>query len=125
MLASFLAVIATLLAAIGLYGLMTYSVTRRTREIGIRVAFGAVAGDVFRLVFRQALTYLGLGLVIGIPLALFAARYLESQLFGLAAVDPVTVTGAAAILAGATFLATFVPGRRAAMIDPARALRDE
>ncbi len=125
LLSSAFAVTATLLAAIGLYGLMAYAVTRRTREIGIRIALGALSRDVFLMVMKQAAWYLGVGLAVGIPLALALGRYLESQLFGLTAQDPLVVSGAALILLMASLLASLMPARRAVRLDPIEALREE
>jgi predicted permease len=119
------AAIAAVLAAVGLYGLLAYGVLRRTREIGIRMALGAPRAQVFRLIFQEALTCLGVGLVLGVPLALSLGRYLESQLFGLQAGDLTVVSGAAAILGLTVSVAAFVPARRAARINPMAALRWE
>jgi predicted permease len=125
LLSSFFAGIATVLATIGLYGLLAYSVARRTREIGIRVALGAQRRLVFKLVFKEAMTCFGAGLAIGTVMALGFGRFLESQLFGLKAADP-TVTIAAAVFLGlAVFAAALIPARRAAKIDPMEALRYE
>jgi putative ABC transport system permease protein len=125
LLACAFAAIAVTLAAVGSYGLLAYNVVRRTREIGIRVALGAQRVAIFRLVFREALTCFGVGLAIGIPLALALGRYLESQLFGLQASDPAVTVGSAFTLGLAVSLAALVPARRAAKIDPMEALRYE
>jgi putative ABC transport system permease protein len=125
LLATAFAGIATVLAAIGLYGLMAYGVARRTREIGVRVALGAQRGDVLGMVFREALVYLGFGLAIGIPLALGLTTYLDSQLFGLSARDPFVLVGAAVVLALAVMVAAVIPARRAARVNPTVALRYE
>jgi ABC-type antimicrobial peptide transport system permease subunit len=119
------AAVATLLAAIGLYGLLAYTVARRTREIGVRMALGALRRDVFRLVLGDAFRYVALGLLIGIGAAFALARLLESQLFGLQARDPWTFGAAAVVLALAALLASMLPARRAAGVEPMRALREE
>jgi predicted permease len=119
------AAVATLLAAIGLYGLLAYTVARRTREIGVRMALGALRRDVFRLVLGDAFRYVALGLALGIGGAFALARYLESQLFGLQARDPWTFGGAVAVLTLAALLASMLPARRAAGVEPIRALREE
>ena len=117
--------LALVLACVGLYGVTSYSVARRTSEIGIRVALGADRSNVLGLVLRGALAQLGLGLAIGIPVALGAGRLLASQLYGVKSRDPVILGLAAAVLAGCALVAAFVPARRAASIDPVQALRTE
>jgi predicted permease len=123
--ASAFGLLATLLAAIGLYGVMAYSVARRTREIGIRIALGAAASDVRGMIMRQVVLLVAIGIVIAIPVALALARYVESQLFGLAPTDPATILTAAAIIAAAGALSGLVPAMRAVRIDPTVALRYE
>ena len=125
LLASAFAGVATILSAIGLYGLIAYGVTRRTRELGVRVALGAQRGDVLSIVLREAGAYLVLGLVVGLPVTLILARYLESQLFGLSSRDPLVVTLAMLVLTISVALATAIPARRAASVDPVVALRTE
>jgi predicted permease len=117
--------IATLLAAIGLYGLMAYGVARRTREIGVRMALGAERRHVVGIVLREAVVYLAVGLLIGVPVALGFGRLLESQLFGLSATDPLVLGAAALTLAAAVLFATLIPARRAVKVDPTVALRYE
>jgi predicted permease len=117
--------LALILACVGLYGVTSYSVARRTSEIGIRMALGANRSSVLRLVLRGAMTQLGLGLVVGVPLALAGGRLLSSQLYGVTSRDPWTLGVAAAVLAASALVAAFVPARRAASIDPMRALRIE
>ncbi|MGO4881031.1 MAG: ABC transporter permease [Bryobacteraceae bacterium] len=117
--------LATLLAAIGLYGVVAYTVARRTAEIGIRVALGAVPRDVLWLVMRDVGTLVVLGLAIGLPLALALGRFIESQLFGLKAADPAIFGGASLALVLVAALSGWIPGRRAAHIDPVDALRHE
>ncbi len=118
-------VLALILACVGLYGVTAYSVARRTSEIGIRMALGANRGNVLALVLRGALLQLALGLGIGIPVALAGGRLLASQLYGVKSHDPAILGLAAVILAGCALFAGFVPARRAASIDPMRALRTE
>ncbi|HVB37876.1 MAG TPA: FtsX-like permease family protein, partial [Vicinamibacterales bacterium] len=117
--------LATLLAAIGLYGVMSYSVARRTREIGIRMALGAERGSVMWLVLREVTLLVTLGVAIGLPVALLASRLVQSQLFGLSATDPVAMIGAAVVLVVVALAAGYLPARRATTIDPMLALRYE
>jgi len=117
--------LALILACVGLYGVTAYSVARRTSEIGIRMALGADRGKVLALVLRGALLQLGLGLAIGILVALAGGRLLASQLYGVKSHDPAILALAALILAGCALFAGFVPARRAASIDPMQALRTE
>ncbi len=117
--------LATVLAAIGLYGLMSYTVARRTREIGIRMALGAERRSVVWLVLREVTLLTSLGIGLGIPAALLLARVVSSQMFGLSATDPVTLAIAAAALAIVGMLAGWLPARRAAAVQPIRALRYE
>jgi predicted permease len=118
-------VLALILACVGLYGVAAYSVVRRTSEIGIRIALGANRGNVLVLVLRGALLQLALGLGIGIPVALAGGRLLRSRLYGVKGHDPTILALAAVILAACALFAGFVPARRAASIDPMRALRTE
>ena len=117
--------LATLLAAIGLYGVTVYSVVRRTREIGIRVALGATGSDVLRLVMREVALMTGLGVGIGLPAALALNQVARSWLFGLTPYDPLTLTIAPALLIFVTLLSGVVPARRATKVDPMVALRYE
>jgi predicted permease len=117
--------LATLLAAIGLYGVMAYMVTRRTREIGIRVALGASGGSVVWLVMREVLLLAAAGVAIGSAAAAALTRLVKAQLFGIAPLDPATMVLAAIGIAGVAIAAGYLPARRAAGIDPMRALRWE
>jgi predicted permease len=116
-------VLALVLAAIGLYGVMSYSVVRRTGEIGIRLALGAQAQRVLWMVLRESLVLLGVGMAVGLPLTLMATRAVRQQLYGLSATDPVTIAVAVGIVGGMTVLAAWLPARRAARVDPMVALR--
>jgi predicted permease len=117
--------LATLLAIIGLYGVMAYTVARRTREIGIRMALGALGGNVIWMVMKEVLILIAAGVVTGIPLALGLSRLVRSQLYGLAPYDPATLILATVALAAVACLAGFVPALRASRIHPTQALRYE
>ena len=117
--------VALLLACLGLYGVTAYSVTRRTREIGIRVAIGASRFNVMQTILVSALGQLALGVALGLPAAFAAGRLLEAQLFGIGGHDPWVIGGGLALLAAATLLAAWLPARRAASLDPMHALRQD
>lgn len=119
------AMLALCLAVIGVYGVLAYSVTQRTRELGIRMAVGAQRGGILALVVRQGLVLVGLGTAIGIGAALLTTRYLESMLYGVTPRDPATIVLVASLFAVAAVLASYVPARRASAIDPIVALRHE
>jgi macrolide transport system ATP-binding/permease protein len=117
--------LALVLASIGLYGVTAYNITRRTSEIGIRMALGADRGDVVAMVLRGAFWQIGIGLLIGLPLVIVAGRVMASKLYGVGAFNPVTLAGAIVALGFCAFIAGLVPARRAASIEPVKALRIE
>lgn len=118
-----LGVVGLLLAAVGLYGIVAYSISQRTREIGVRIALGADRGDVLRLVVREGMRPVVVGMGIGVVLALGATRLLVSLLFGVSPFDAITFVGVAAVLALVALTASYLPARRAATTDPVKALR--
>jgi predicted permease len=124
-LGSFFSLFALLLASIGLYGVMSYATARRTREIGIRMALGARAADVIRLVLRETMLLVGVGVVIGLGAAFTATRLVASLLFGLSPADPLTIALAVLLMLMVAALAGYLPARRAARVDPMEALRYE
>jgi predicted permease len=124
MLSSF-AALALVIAAVGLYGVLSYIVNQRTREIAIRLAIGASPKNVIGLVVRRGLTLTGIGVILGWGAGLAAGRLLQSQLLGVTASDPWTLVGAATLLVGVALGACFVPARRASKVDPMVALRYE
>jgi ABC-type antimicrobial peptide transport system permease subunit len=117
--------LATLLAVIGLYGVMAYVVMRRTREMGIRIALGALRSNVIAMVMREVFILIGTGMAAGFSLALALANLIRSQLYGLNPRDPLTFIGSAVVLALAAGLAGFLPALRASGVDPTTALRQE
>jgi putative ABC transport system permease protein len=117
--------IAVLLASIGIYGVMSYSVTQRTRELGIRMALGAARSRVLALVVGQGMVLAVSGVAIGLVAAFALTRFLASQLFGVGATDPVTFTSVSLLLIGIALIATLLPAMRATRVDPVVALRDE
>ena len=119
------AAVALLLAAIGIYGVMSFAVAARTREIGVRMALGASRAAVLRSILRGALVTVGIGTLLGLAVAVPLTRLLRSLLFGVEPGDPLTVVAVGALLAGVGVLAAWVPGLRAAEVDPAEALRHE
>ena len=125
LLSSAFGVLATLLAALGLYGVVGYAVSRRTAEIGVRIALGAFPGDVLRMVLWEAAKIVSAGILIGAAAAIGLGRFVQSQLFGIQPGDPLILAGAVTLMALVTVAAAFVPAWRASRIDPIRALRYE
>jgi ABC-type antimicrobial peptide transport system permease subunit len=124
-LSSTFGLVATLLAVIGLYGVMAYTVMRRTREIGIRMAIGAMHGNVVWLVMKEVLAVVAAGVALGLPCALLLARFIRSQLYGLEPTDLETTALAVIVLFVVACAAGYIPARKAARIDPLHALRYE
>jgi predicted permease len=118
-------VLALILAGVGIYGLMSYNVARRTNEIGVRMALGAQRGAIGRMVIRETLSLVFVGVVIGVPAAWALARLIASQLYGLSPHDPITLAGVTLLLFAAGALAAYIPSRRATDMDPMVALRHE
>ncbi len=125
MLVGVFAVLAVLLAAVGIYGVMSYTVSQRTQEIGVRMALGAQAGDVRSMILTQTLKLTVIGVAIGLAGAFGVARFLTSLLFGVGTYDPVTFMGVAAFLIFVAVVAAYVPAQRAMRVDPIVALRYE
>jgi ABC-type antimicrobial peptide transport system permease subunit len=119
------ALIALLLAAVGVYGTMSYAVVQRTREVGIRMALGARRQEVVRLVLRRGLSVIALALAVGLAAALGLAPLLRRQLYGVAPLDPVTFLAVPLVLTGVALVACYLPARRAAAVDPVVALRTD
>ena len=115
--------VALMLAAVGIYGVLSYNVEQRTRELGIRMALGAGGGEVRGLVMRQATLLIGVGIALGLAAALALGRVLESQLFGVSSRDPITFAVVSVLLAAVAFAASYLPARRATSVDPIVALR--
>ncbi len=124
-LGAFFGAVALLLAAVGLYGVTSQAVTRRTREIGIRMALGAESRHVLWMALRDALTMVGIGAVAGVMVVFALLRYAESLLFGVKPQDPVTIAAAASLIFAVTALAGFLPALRATRVQPIAALRQE
>jgi predicted permease len=118
-------VLGALIGGIGLYGVLAYFVTQRRREIGVRVALGADSASVLRMVVRRGLWLAGVGLIVGLAGAAMLTRFMRSVLYGVGTTDPATFVGVAAVLLGVAFLASWIPARRAARVDPLIAMRAE
>ncbi len=124
-LSGFFGVLALLLASIGLYGLLSYAVASRTNEIGIRIALGAKTRDVVKLILRESLMLVLIGVAVGVPVVLYVVRFAKSLLFDLSPTDPVSLVGASLVLLVVAVLAGYLPARRATRVDPLVALRYE
>jgi ABC-type antimicrobial peptide transport system permease subunit len=118
-------VLATLLAGVGLYGVLAYSTAQRTREIGIRIALGSSRAAVARMVLTDVLTLAGLGILIAVPVAFALSSLLRSQLYGVSPGDPLSLIAAVLVVSAVALLAALIPARRAATLDPVTALRTE
>jgi ABC-type antimicrobial peptide transport system permease subunit len=119
------AALALMIASVGLYGLLSFAVAQRTREIGLRIALGAPQGNILNLILRRALLLVAIGLTVGGALAWFAVRFAGSYIYGVQAHDGLTFAAVVLVLAAASFIAAWLPARRAASVDPILALRSE
>ncbi|MDP6579612.1 MAG: FtsX-like permease family protein [Vicinamibacterales bacterium] len=119
------AFLALVLAAVGIYGVLSYSATQRTREVGIRMALGAETGDVLRLILGQGMVPVAAGLVVGLAISLAVTRLIAGLLFRVSPTDPVTFGGVTLLLGGVGLLASLVPALRAGRLQPVTALRDD
>ena len=117
--------VALLLASIGIYGVMAYTFSQRTHEIGVRVALGAQRSDILRLALGEGMILVAVGLGAGLIGAAIVTRFLRSMLFSVTATDPITFVSIAALLAAVALLACFIPARRATQVDPLVALRED
>jgi ABC-type antimicrobial peptide transport system permease subunit len=118
-------VLATLLAGIGLYGVLAYATAQRTREIGVRIALGSDRNGIVALVLKDVLKLAGISVAVAVPVAIFATRVLKSQLFGVSNADPVVLVSATVLVAIVAVVAAALPARRAASVEPMQALRSE
>lgn len=125
LLASGFSLLALLLAALGLYGVMSYAVTRRTTEIGLRMALGAMRGDVLKAILGEVVLLVSVGVAIALPVAFACGKLISAMLFGVSATDPASDAFSAAILISVAATAGFLPARRASRVDPMVALRYE
>jgi ABC-type antimicrobial peptide transport system permease subunit len=117
--------LALMIATVGLYGLLSFAVAQRTREIGLRIALGAPQGNILSLILRRALLLITIGVSIGGVLAWFAVKFTSGYIYGVKAHDALTFTSVVVVLAAASFLAAWLPARRASAVDPILALRSE
>jgi ABC-type antimicrobial peptide transport system permease subunit len=117
--------LALILASLGLYGVISYSARQRTREIGVRVALGASGRDVIRLILGQGMMLASIGIVIGLAGSVALTRLVNSYLVGVSSTDPITFTGVAAMLLGVAAAASYLPARRASLVDPTLTLRQD
>jgi ABC-type antimicrobial peptide transport system permease subunit len=124
-LSAILSVLATLVAGIGLYGVISFSVVQRTREIGIRIAIGAGPGRVLLMILRRAFVLVAIGIGVGVPLAVGSLRVVAGFLYGVSPLDPATIAGATILLSVVGLAAGLVPARNAARTDPWSALRQD
>ena len=115
---------APLLATVGVYGVLAYQVSQRTREIGIRMALGGAVASIFKLVFRDGIAMVGLGVLIGLGGAFAMSRSLQSELYGVGSMDPLVISLVALLLGGVAIVACVVPAIRATRVDPVKALMD-
>jgi ABC-type antimicrobial peptide transport system permease subunit len=122
---SFFGALGALLACVGIYGVMAFAVAHRTREIGIRVALGASPGQIAAMILRETIALVGVGIAIGIVLALGGSRLISTLLYGLKPTDPLTIAMTALLMLAAAIFAGYVPARRATKVDPMVALRYE
>jgi ABC-type antimicrobial peptide transport system permease subunit len=118
-------IIALTLGAVGIYGVMAYGVSLRHREIGVRMALGARPSDVAQMISRQGVTLAGVGVVVGIAVAIVVTRFMRGLLYDVSATDPMTLSGTCVLLLLVALVASWLPARRAAGVDPAEALRSD
>jgi len=121
----FFGITALLLATAGVFGVMAYSVSRRTREFGVRIALGATSGNVLRMVLGQGMRTIAIGVAVGIAGSFALTKTVSSLLFGVTATDPITFVGVTLLLIAVALLACYIPARRATKVDPMEALRSE
>jgi ABC-type antimicrobial peptide transport system permease subunit len=118
-------ILASFLSAVGLYGVLSFSITQRTREIGIRMALGASRGSVVGMIMREVLWLAGISIVVAVPAAILLGRYLGSQLYGVSHTDPITLACVVVLVSVVALIAAMIPARRAAGVSPTKALRYE